>query len=178
MKKQTGQSLIEALIALAAAAVIVSAITVASITAINNSDYSKYQNLATHYAEQGLEILRQEAQSDWYKHFGVAIGTPGKDYCLAQDSIDLTGNPPACGKNIKNEKGTAFFVRQVNLLAVPYQAPVPPNDFTPCNGGVIAAVSVAWNDGKCTTDVNSTNYYCHRVALNSCFTNVNGIPAP
>ena len=106
MKNQKGQSLIEALIALGAAAVIVSAITVASITAINNSDYSKYQNLAGQYADQGLEYLRQLSASNWS---GFLVSLDGIVLMTTIILVIRPGRLSSCSANIKNEKGNEFF---------------------------------------------------------------------
>jgi len=57
---QKGQGLVEALIALGAAVIIIAAITIAVITAVSNSDFSTEQNLATGFAQQGMEIVRQK----------------------------------------------------------------------------------------------------------------------
>ena len=183
MRNQKGQSLIEALIALGAAVVIVSAITIASITAMNNSDYSKYQNLATHYAEQGIEILRQNSQTSWNTFSGLAGVNPHHNtYCFGQDVTDVSHlQAIAVGDcdtpNIKNEKGTEFFVRQFSLInyITAQSLPNPTTDNFACNGIIRATVTVSWTDGKCT---DTDNLYCHKVSFDSCFANVNQVPVP
>src|ERR1035437_7858281 len=106
---QKGQSLVEALIALTAAVVIITTITVAVITSVQNTDFSKYQNLATNYAQQGLEIVKQQSQLDWN---GTA--TYSGTLCLFQGAISLPPLPsttnPACGINVSN-----MFIRQVDI---------------------------------------------------------------
>ena len=64
-KKQLGQTLLEALIALATAVVIISAMTVIVLSSLNNAQFSRNQNQATQYAQQGIEFLKNLAQSDW-----------------------------------------------------------------------------------------------------------------
>ncbi len=153
---QKGQSLVEALIALGAAAVIVSAISIAVIVAINNADFSKYQNLATYYAQQGIEVIRQRAQTDW-----VYFSTSSGKFCLNQDSsvfLPTEGFP--CNMNI-NVNGNPFFIREVSF------APTEP----PCASGTHASVVVKWTDGKCTS-----GDFCHDVTLESCFTNLDLVP--
>ena len=54
---QKGQGLLEALVALSAAVIIIAGMTIAAITAVSNSDFAKYQSLATDYAQQGMEIV-------------------------------------------------------------------------------------------------------------------------
>src|SRR5450759_4358473 len=96
-----GQGLVEALIALGAAVVIISAITVAVITSVHNSDFAKYQNLATNYAQQGLAIVKQQSQLDW-NNTATYSGT----FCLNQGAtthppFSSPLNPP-CGINAGN----------------------------------------------------------------------------
>lgn len=154
MMNQKGQSLIEAVVALGAAVFIISAIAVVVITSVNNSDFSKYQNLATQYSQQGMEILKQQSQSDWSTFSGLS-GT----YCLNQGSTTLTNFfGTICAKNINN-----FFVRQV----------VIDQGSLSCNSSTKVSVSVYWSDGKCPI-----NTYCHDVTLDSCLTNINGVLVP
>lgn len=153
---QKGQSLVEALVALAAAAVIVSAIAVAVITSVNNSDFSRNQNLATQYAQEGIEVLRNLSQTDWV-NFSTFAGT----YCLAQDSTTLTTpSGSGCTQNV-----SSYYIRQVTIT------PVSGN----CSGNTKILVSVSWSDGKCTS---SSNPFCHKVVLDSCLANINSTTLP
>lgn len=153
---QKGQSLVEALVAMTAAVVIVSAIAIAVITSVNNSDFSKNQNLATQYAQEGIEILRGLSQSDW-NSFSTYSGT----YCLDKGSTTLTmPTNVSCSQNINN-----FFVRQIDITQASDS----------CSGNAKISVSVSWGDGKCT---NSANPYCHKVLLDSCLANINSTQLP
>ena len=169
---EKGQSLVEALIALGVAAIVVSAMAVAAITSVNNADFSKYQNLATNYAQQGLEVLRQQAQSNWSLFTTqVPAYSPefsGKTYCLDQ-TVPLQLSPlnslGACDPTPNViDNGKNFFLREVTLTQT------ASSDLT-CHGSVLANVSVAWTDGKC----GSVTTYCHNVTLQSCFANINGV---
>lgn len=152
---QKGQSLVEALIALGAAAIIVSAIAVVVITSVNNSDFSKYQNLATQYSQQGMEILKQKSESDW-----TTFSSFSGNYCLAQDSTTLVAAGSGCSANINN-----FFVREVTIT----------QNSSSCSGNARVNISVSWADGRCTS---SSNPYCHSVDLDSCLANINTKVAP
>lgn len=174
MINQKGQSLVEAVIALGVAAIVVSAMAVAAITSINNADFSKYQNLATQYAQEGLEIVRQQSQTNWTT---FSAKTPVRltqyTYCLDQNTTNLYAPPlgSSCGKNI-NLGNNPFFVREVILTQTNFNvAYTTPSVINPaCNGTIQATVSVAWTDGKCSSSSN----YCHNVTLSSCFANLNG----
>ena len=89
-KKQTGQSLIEALVALGVATLIISAIAIAVIASVSNSDSTKYQNLATTYAQQGLEIISGQSKSDWtaFHALGGTVLIP-LTYCFDQGKLSI-----------------------------------------------------------------------------------------
>lgn len=156
-----GQTLIEALAALAVAVAVVSAITIAAINALNNVQFSKNQNLSTSYAQQGMEIVRQIRNRDWnaFKQLTYVY------YCLPKDAIsldrDTSDRSPACGGvNI----GTTF-IRQVLIN----------HNSSDCAAASKVNVLVFWSDNKCTS---GSNLYCHKVELVSCFSDFNIVPTP
>jgi hypothetical protein len=152
---QKGQGLIEALIALGAAVVIIAAMTIAVITALNNADFSKYQNLATNYAQQAIEIIQQKSQLDW-----TSIPTNLATYCLSQGTTNLGQPVSSCTTvNVDNK-----FIRQVQFM------PRSSN----CNRSTQVEVSVSWTDGKCS----GATDYCHQVLLDSCVADINRLPTP
>lgn len=155
MINQKGQTLIEALIALGAAAIIVSAIAIVVITSISNSDFSKNQNLATHFAQQGIDIMRSQSESDW-SSFATRSGT----FCLSQGNANLGFPVTNCSTpNVDN-----FFVREVIITQLSAN----------CGGNAKVAVDVSWADGKCS----ASNTYCHSVLLDTCLANINSVSAP
>src|ERR1035437_663569 len=138
-----GQGLVEALIALGAAVIIISAITVAVITAVNNSDYSKSQNLATGYAQQGMEIVKQDSQLDWVSlQASISASTV---WCLPQGSTDFS--PAAGGLSPCSINVTGGYVRQLNFT----------QNASSCNGQTQVEVVIEWTDGKCSSALD----YCH-----------------
>jgi len=166
MKNEKGQSLIEAMIALGAAALIVSAMVVAVVTAVNNADYSKNENLATISAQQGIEVLRELSESNWNSFSSASkLGT---SLCLNANSTVLNASS-GCTHLSKTDTSVnvpPYFVRQVDLVKNDLSCPDP--------NSIHGTVNVYWADGKCS---NSNNYYCHVVTLDSCFTNINSAPA-
>lgn len=148
-----GQTLIEVLIAMAMGLVVVSAITIAVISALNNAQFSKNQNLATQYAQEGMEVARRAKNSN-----NLLVGN--YNYCLAGGSTTLELRlGGSCGQNINN-----FFVREVDTA-------VPLSD--PCPNQLKATVFVQWKDSKCT----GANF-CNEVRLVSCFSDFNVVPTP
>ena len=146
-----GQTLIEAMVALGVLAVVIGAIAMTTITGMNNSNFSKNQNLATQYAQQGMDNLRQQSGSDWSTFDANSDGT----YCLGLGSTTLT-KPCAAVPNING-----VFLRQV-VINTP-----SPN----CTAGKKVSVIVSWADGKCT----AANRYCHNVTLDSCLAEINNL---
>jgi Tfp pilus assembly protein PilV len=180
---QKGQGLIEALIALGAAVIIIAAMTIAVITALNNADFSSYQNLATNYAQQGIEIIQQKSQLSWTdtsKYQGI--------YCLSQGVTNVVPIPAGeedCPVNVDNK-----FVRELDFIKITPQLDCA-NSTTPCcfqgpqniNCALTPElcssqvnVTVKWTDGKCS----SSSDFCHQVVLNSCITDIyrNITPTP
>ena len=82
---EKGQTIIEVLVALGASVAIIAAVTIAVTSALSNSLYNKNQNLATQYAQQGMEIMRQMRDSDW-SSFSALSGNPAQ-YCLDYGQI-------------------------------------------------------------------------------------------
>ncbi len=158
-KKNAGQGLIEAMVALGVAVIVVSVIAVAVITAVNNSDFSKNQNQATTYAQQALEIARSKAQTSW-----ATFLTYSDTYCLIKDSSTLSTRPDIAGNCALIDN---VFMRKLEIK----------HANTACTNGTGSLVrsTVLWSDGKCT---DSDNPYCHQVELESCLANINSVPTP
>lgn len=152
IKGQAGQSLIEVLIALSLGAFIVAAITAAVLAALNNTQYSKNQNLATQYAQEGMEVLRKIKTSDWAYFDGL-----NGQYCLDGGSNQLRDYGTGCGQNVYP------FARVVYI------------DESCTNNQKKASVRVLWSDNKCT---DQDNPFCHEAQVVSCFTDANLIPTP
>ncbi len=155
LNDQTGQTLIEALIALAAAVLVISAIAITGVTSLSNVEFTKNQNLATEYSREGIEIVRQISRNNW-KIFTTYTGV---NYCLDKGSNTLTAmGPTGCGQNV----GT--YVRQIIIEQAS----------SSCSGNVKVTSSVSWSDSKCTVG----NVFCHKVNIESCLADTNPIKAP
>lgn len=152
---ESGQSLIEVLIALAASVAVIAAIAVTVITSLSNVEFTKNQNLATQYSREGLELVRQKAKDNWLyfsSHYTSVY------YCL--DSNDnLSVMVGSCPQNV------GIFKRQIQVFQ---------NDTTKCNGNTKIISMVLWSDSKCL----SGDAFCHDVQLDTCFANINTIQGP
>lgn len=175
-----GQGLIEALIALGAAVVIISAITIAVVTAVHNSDFAKYQNLAMGFAQQGIETVKQQSQLDWN-----ATSIYKGSYCLSQGTTSFS---PRGGNNTCAPMNTgSMFIRQVDFTKI-HPQPTCDNFSSPCcsvsflpgigdpafctNNPELCSsqitVTVKWTDGKCS----NASPFCHSVKLDSCIQDI------
>ena len=163
---QKGQGLIEAIIALSAGVLVISALAIVVISAVGNSDYTRIQNQATAYAQEQLESLKDKAKTDWGS-FNAMDGI----YC-----INVQGNLYSSTSDCRTVDAGGIYVRQVDithssssLAACGYD---PPGPTLPT--GTLIEVTVSWNDGRCQ----SANDFCHEVKLNSCSERINVIPTP
>lgn len=155
IKYQSGQALIEALVALAAAVAVISAIAITVITSLQNVEFTKNQNLATQYAGEGLEIVRRIGRSNWQ----TLQAYNATNYCLAKGSTVLTPmGGSSCGQNV------GIYVRQINIEL----------NSPSCQTNVKVRSTVKWSDSKC----GSSDVFCHEVRLDSCLANINPIQAP
>ena len=154
---EKGATLIEALIALSVAVAIVSAIVVAVISSLSNAQFTRNQNQANHFAQEGMEIVRQIRNNSWISFINLS----STYYCLDENSKALTTKGVSgCGQNI------GIYIREINIEH---------NNSPSCVGTSRVTSNVSWSDAKCT-DVRNT--FCHKVTLISCMGNNNAVPTP
>lgn len=154
--RQAGQALIEALLALAFAVVIITAVVIAVINALNNTAFNKNQNLASQYAQEGLDIARNLKDSN-YDSFKSLSGV----YCLDPEtsSIETVGS---CSEPDDFERKIYINHSGTDEAATPKcQA-----DLSFVSSFVSSIVF--WTDSKCSDGSN-----CHKVQLESCFSDPN-----
>lgn len=89
-----GQTLIEAVASLGIASIILGTLAIAVINSVKNVTFSKGQNIASNYAQQGLELVRDLRDSDisTFRQYGNVQGTP-VTYCLAKNTSASTVLP-------------------------------------------------------------------------------------
>lgn len=170
-KFELGQTLIEVLVALSASVAVVTAITITIITSLSNAEYAKNQNLATQYAGEGLEIVRQIAKNDW-TNFQTYTNTY---YCLPKGSLAICpmgsincGTPITCGQNIDN-----LLSRQIVIVQSQSSSYCSSNPCY-CTNSAEVISSVSWGDSRCQIG----NPLCHNVTLRSCLANINSVQGP
>lgn len=162
-----GQTILEAVIALAAILIILAAVSVSVVTSINNSSFIKNQNLASKYAQEGIEYIRNVISSDTsstsqYNNFVTNL--VGSERCFGP--IDPSGANPI---------GTACSSASTTNVNIPAVSPAykrtvrfesgkctSEGDFS---DGLVVTVRVYWSSGKCT----STDTFCHKQEVKTCF---------
>ena len=102
-----GQTLIETLIALAVAIMILSSVVVTVLVSLNNAQFSKNQNLATQYAQEGMEVVRGIRNGSW-----TDFSSKSGDFCLLKSEVTISPRPigGSCS-TIDN-----VFTREVNIV--------------------------------------------------------------
>lgn len=160
-QRQKGQSMLEAVAALGVIAIVMTALTIAVLLGLGNSGYSKKNNLATQYAQQGMEIIRNMRETD-----GTAFWVLNKAYYLPNSIVDSANNAPVDICSGKNPPSTAPKIGDTYIRTFCVDATVGAG----CDRKV--TVSVWWQDGKCPD-----NGYCKKASIASCFADLRA-PTP
>lgn len=158
---QAGEILVEALLGLAITIIIVTGLIVALSSSVSNSTFSTNQSQASLIAKEGLDLIKNIKEDDY-----SLINLTGY-YCL-NGSLLVQG----CKEDVDADNIT--FSRQfyISSNGIDYRK----NPAIPaCNKdgiSVFAASIISWWDSKCGSN---TNTKCHKIELNSCFTDLSQI---
>lgn len=167
-RNQQGQTLIEAIIALAIVSLVITAVVIAVVTGLNNSNSSGDRSEALGYAEEALDYMRDLKT----ENFGTFTGTyttsatnANNYWCMSEDGI------------IEDEASAVIDCRTQNNIDGKYRRRVyidsngeNPSGTQQCNNGIYASSIVTWSDSTCR---NNTN--CRNVELTTCFYNLQSI---
>lgn len=163
-KQQRGQTLLEILIALGASVFILSAIAVVVTTSLSGTQFTKNQNLANQYAQEGLEVVRRIRDFSWANFLLLN----NANYCLPQSQTNLTEKT---GPNCTPTPNIGVFLREIQIIHASVDCLVPPPPVV-SNGSKVRS-TVFWSDGKCPGGA-----YCHKVELATCLHDINSTKAP
>lgn len=160
MKKDSGQTLLEALIALGALVIILTAVAVTVLTSLNNSSFVKQQNQANKLAQQGMEYIRDQVNNnDLFSDYSALTGAK----CFNEvDTVPVISNT-----NCNNTANIGVFMREVSFVSGDCDTGGA-REFT---DGFHVKVDVYWTSGKCS----SNNIFCHKQEVSSCFINPNKV---
>lgn len=162
MVTMKGQTIIEVMVALAVGIIILSAITTAVLTSLNNVHQTTTQDQSGSYATDGLEIIRKmrDTQLAAYKNLN---GT----YCLSDTCTNPTNTySSSCGKKLTTCDSTAEgYVREVTIDKNASACKVTPAPTNSTSNGSQVSVTVSWKDTQCQ---DPDNPYCHESVVQSC----------
>lgn len=150
IKSRSGQTIIEATIALALIVVVLGAISISVIASLNNSTFLKNQTLAAKYGQSGMEYVKFIRNNDPRVFNSIAAG----QHCLPATITSLSGLPCNASDIIDNT-----FIRQLEIE----------NSSPKCGSAKRVRVTVAWTSSKCSGSF--PNNYCHKSDLESCLPN-------
>lgn len=154
IRENKGQTLLEVMVGLSIAILIISAIVVSVINALNNEQFGVSQNQATQLAQEGVDYFRDLSQSDWASFITYSASS---GYCLAQNSLTPETRPATgCTANAGLKREIYVELNSTSCLT-----PTPPV----INNARVTA-RVKWTDGKCSGSGDAL--YCHKTEVISC----------
>lgn len=168
-----GLTIIEVVIALGAGTVILTALTLVTLTSLNNSRHGSSEALATQFAQEGMEVLRNMKDNNWSTFNGLSDSTT---YCMASScSVLNSTSGGACGPKV-GSCGLNVASQYIREAIVVHDDPkcLPP---LPVAGRIYmsAKSTISWGDSQCTS---VSDPYCHSVNIESCFSNFENRTAP
>ena len=144
---QSGQTIIEAVVALMTILLIMTAIAIVIISGLYNSRFIKNQNEANKYAQEGMEFVRsiQENDIEQFASYGL-----NSTYCLDEANSALTTS----GCSATGVNTGASYNRVVVLSGGGGECPGTQAKVT---------VTVSWISSKCASGT-----FCHKSQLVAC----------
>lgn len=147
MKVLSGQSLFEVVFAMAVASIVMIGIVSLAASSVRNSTFSRNNALATRYAQETSEWLRQLRDSQQWTTFSAKANAPGVNYCLQSLGSDLPSQG-ACSAS--DYIGGTPFIRETQLSLL---------DSVTSGDTVEAIISVNWSDAQGLHEVRTTAQY-------------------
>lgn len=170
MKKfNRGQTIIEAVVALSLIILVLTGITIAVSTSVNNSAFIKNQTIGAKFAQAGMEYLRflrnnPPTTPPTFDTYALNSSASNSAYCMDTNNVLGDNNGvvnglagPSCTRVFSFSGGQ--FIREVLFN-------IDPNT-SGCSGGTRVTVNVYWSSGKCSNATINTRY-CHKSQIVSC----------
>jgi Tfp pilus assembly protein PilV len=178
IKNNSGQTILEAVIALGALLLILSASAVAIVTSVNNATFTRNQNQANKLAQAGIEEMRNLRNTNYTDFKARATGSP--TYCMGQTPLGsspvLVPATSSVGQKceeaayqVKPDANTNYtFARTVKFIENDTSECILKDDPAIPGGsdlfGTKVRVTVKWTSGRC-----QGTPYCHSSYVESCF---------
>lgn len=162
IKQNSGQTLIEAIVALTVLIMVLTAASVAIVSSINNSVYERNEALATKYAQEGIEYIRQYKVGNTTEFDSYTATTR----CISSldPALPPLPTPPATGCatiGTTQYRRSALFTDSGRCDIQYPNATAPTPTSLP---GKNVEITVEWVSGKCVS-----GDYCNKVSVESCF---------
>lgn len=135
-KNTTGFTLVEVLVAVVIVGLVLTAIAAAISFSVKNSSQADYRQVATRYAQDAIDIIRQKRATDGWSAF-TSFMTTGNDYCVAENAVKKSSNCSSADYKLTNNE--AEFTRKIDVV----------NSTT----DIQLTVTVEWQDGSEWRDV-------------------------
>lgn len=150
----SGQTLLEVLAALGVGVVVLVAIVSAVLSSLSNAQFSKNQNLATQYGQQGMEIVRSIKNNSWSSFYNTYTGTSITPFCLPKD--DTTPNSGLCQPG---DKIDGFFTRELRFERGCIVSPCNTTNPDDPNLKIQVKATVSFTDSKGTHQSELISYF-------------------
>jgi Tfp pilus assembly protein PilV len=161
--RQKGQTLLEILLAFSVSIVVLSTLIFGIIVSLSNTQYTKNQNLANSYAQEGMAVVRQIRDSGGNLKDSYTTNTA---YCLGQDTMELKELTLPDQNCWAQSPVGGIFSREVKFE---HESSSCCNTQTCADNirGSKGTLKVSWSSNKCPVDAP----LCHDVELITCFSN-------
>lgn len=169
MKKQKGQTLIEALVALTIIVTVIAAISIVIVASLYNSQYVRDQNIANKYSQQGMEFVRGLQQ----RNITEFAAFSGSGYCINSSGDGISDSTdPFCDINNANVGNMNRVINFEKDESTCNPTPIPPGFFG-ANTPKLSKVTVitSWTTSKCSGGTT----FCHTVTVESCLPYSTGV---
>lgn len=135
-KGNTGFTLVEVLVAVVIVGLVLTAIAAAISFSVKNSSQADYRQVATRYAQDAIDIIRQKRATDGWSTFTTFMTTEN-DYCVTGNAVKKSSNCSSADYKLTNNE--AEFTRKIDVV----------NSTT----DIQLTVTVEWQDGSEWRDV-------------------------
>src|SRR4030042_3024845 len=89
LQAQTGQSMVEILIAMTVVTIVMVAMVSRAVEAVKSAQFARNKSLATRYAQEGVEWMRSERDQSWSEMAALLTDGVLEEYCVPDVTVSL-----------------------------------------------------------------------------------------